>query len=113
MERRVLTRGWHDKVRYALLESISDRSWQRLGEGGRAGSRKTKTREGSATPVQVRAGEPLVVGSGHGEALNSRDIQEVDATRLGNQIDFGVRAKVRDKAQVSSLSNRTNDSISH
>lgn len=64
-----------------------------MGGGDRAGSRKTKTREGSTKPVQVRAGEPLAVGSAHGEELNSRDIQEIDATRHSNQLDSVVREK--------------------
>lgn len=51
-----------------------------MGEGDRAGSRKTKTREETAKPVQARAGEPLVVGSGHGEGLKSREIQKTEAT---------------------------------
>lgn len=50
-------------------------------------------------PVQVRACEPLVVGRGHGGALNSRDSQEIDATRLGNQRDFGMRTNIKDKAR--------------
>lgn len=81
--------------------------------GQEDGGRKTKTRKKNAIPVQVRAGGPLVLGGGHGEALNSRHIQEIDATRLCNQIDFGVKAKVGDKAQVSSLNNKVDDTISH
>lgn len=50
-------------------------------EKGQSRSRKTKTREGSATPVQVRASELLVGGSGHREEVNSRDIQKI-GTRL-------------------------------
>lgn len=96
------------------LEGISDCIWEWSGEGDKTGSRKTKTRERSATPVQVRAGEPLILGSDYGEELSSRDTtQEIDATRPGNQTDFGVREKVKDKAQFSGLSKRMDDSIAH
>lgn len=56
-------------------------SWNGWKRRDRARSRKTKTREGSATPVQVRASELLVGGSGHREEVNSRDIQKI-GTRL-------------------------------
>ena len=52
------------------------------GRGSRSGSRKIK--EKTAQAVQVTAGEPLVVGRGHGEELKSRDTQEGGETRLGS-----------------------------
>lgn len=55
----------------------------------------------------------MIVGSDYGEELNTRDTQDVDATRPGNHTDFGVREKVKDKAQFSGLRNRVDDSISH
>lgn len=53
------------------------------------------------------------MGSDFGEELNSRDTQETDATRPGNQMDFRVTERVKDKAQFSGLSNGMDDSGSH
>lgn len=54
--------------------------WGRMGGGDMAGSRIANTSEETAKPVQARASKPLVVGSGHGEGLTSRQIQRTDAT---------------------------------
>lgn len=62
-------------------------------ERNRAESRKTQIREEIAKSVQIKAGEPIVVGSSHGEELKLKDIQEVGKTRLNNQLDFVVREK--------------------
>lgn len=62
-----------------------------MGEGDRAKSRKTKPREETAKPVQVKADAPLVVGNGHEEELKLRDMQEVGETKLNNQLDSVVR----------------------
>ena len=51
-----------------------------MGGGDMAGSRIANTSEETAKPVQARASKPLVVGSGHGEGLTSRQIQSTDAT---------------------------------
>lgn len=51
-----------------------------MGVGDMAGSRVATTSEETAKPVQARASKPLVVGSGHGEGLTSRQIQRTDAT---------------------------------
>lgn len=73
------------------MEDILDCRWEWMGEGDRAKSRKTKTSEETAKPVQVKADEPLVVGNGHEEELKLRDMQKVGETKLNNQLDSVVR----------------------
>lgn len=57
-------------------------------DGKRRQGWKQEDQEKTAKPIQVRAGEPLGVGSG---PWRRTEIKEVDKTRLGNQLDSTVR----------------------